>query len=84
MSIKLQVIARVIVEYHSKLQKNHALLNRVTNATSQNEQVMLQDISKKMKIYATLLPIRSVGVQGKEKTNFLLRILMQMLCMKNK
>lgn len=54
----------MIVEYHVKLQKNHALLNRVTNATSKDEQDKLEEISKKMKIYATLLPIRSVGVQG--------------------
>lgn len=54
----------MIVEYHVKLQKNHALLNRVTNATTKDEQDRLEEISKKIKIYATLLPIRSVGVQG--------------------
>lgn len=59
-----QVIARVIAEYYSKSQKNHALLNRVTNATTPNEQAALEEISKKMKITATLLPVRSVGVQG--------------------
>lgn len=59
-----QVIARVIVDFYSKSQKNHALLNRVTNATTQHEQMALEEISKKMKISATLLPIRSVGVQG--------------------
>lgn len=59
-----QVIARVIAEYYSKSQKNHALLNRVTNATTPAEQAALEEISKKMKITATLLPIRSVGVQG--------------------
>lgn len=58
------MIARVIVEFYSKSQKNHALLNRVTNATTQQEQTKLEEISKKMKISATLLPIRSVGVQG--------------------
>lgn len=59
-----QVIAKVIVEYHTKLQKNHALLNRVTNATSKEQQDKLEEISKRMKVTATLLPIRSVGVQG--------------------
>lgn len=52
------------MEYNIKLEKNHALLNRVTNATSKDEQDKLVEISKKMKIFATLLPIRSVGVQG--------------------
>lgn len=58
------MIARVIVEYNEKLLKNHALLNRVTNATTPEEQEALQKISKKMKYNASLLPIRSVGVQG--------------------
>lgn len=52
------------MDYHAKLQKNHALLNRVTNATTEEEQSKLEEISKKSKISATLLPIRSVGVQG--------------------
>lgn len=59
-----QVIARVIVDYHNKVKKNHALLNRVSNATSEVEQQTLIEISKKMQITATVLPIRSVGVQG--------------------
>lgn len=62
--IFLQVIARVIVDYYNKLCKNHALLNRVTNATTPAEQDKLQEISRKMKITATVLPVRSVGVQG--------------------
>ncbi|XP_055302144.1 GMP synthase [glutamine-hydrolyzing] [Sitodiplosis mosellana] len=63
-----QVIARVIAEYYSKSHKNHALLNRVTNATTPAEQAALEEISKKMKITATLLPIRSVGVQGDSRS----------------
>lgn len=60
----MQVIARVIVDYNNKVQKNHALLNRVRGATSQTEQDKLCEISSKMQITATVLPIRSVGVQG--------------------
>lgn len=63
-----QVIARVIVDYHNKLQKNHALLNRVTTATSASEQDKLSQISQKMQITATVLPIRSVGVQGDSRS----------------
>lgn len=60
-----QVIARVIVDYKSKLEKNHALINRVTGATSEAEQNELIGISSYSQIQATVLPIRSVGVQGK-------------------
>lgn len=56
---------RVIVDYFNKSEKNHALLNRVASATSDAEKVQLVRISKSMKISATILPIRSVGVQGK-------------------
>ncbi|EDV31028.2 uncharacterized protein Dana_GF15152 [Drosophila ananassae] len=63
-----QVIARVIVDYKNKLQKNHALINRVTEATSESEQKDLLRISANSQIQATLLPIRSVGVQGDKRT----------------
>lgn len=59
-----QVIARVIVDYKNKLEKNHALINRVTGATSETEQKELIRISSNSQIQATVLPIRSVGVQG--------------------
>lgn len=59
-----QVIVRVIVDYHNKLQKVHALLNRVSGATSDEEQTELCRISSALHISATVLPIRSVGVQG--------------------
>ncbi|KAM7351414.1 GMP synthase burgundy isoform 1-T1 [Cochliomyia hominivorax] len=63
-----QVIARVIVDYKNKLEKNHALINRVTGATSETEQRELMRISSNSKIQATVLPIRSVGVQGDART----------------
>lgn len=66
--IYFQVIARVIVDYKNKLQKNHALINRVTEATSESEQKDLLRISANSQIQATLLPIRSVGVQGDKRT----------------
>ncbi|BFF94493.1 GMP synthase [Drosophila madeirensis] len=63
-----QVIVRVIVDYKNKLQKNHALINRVTGATSEVEQKELLRISANSTIQATLLPIRSVGVQGDKRS----------------
>lgn len=43
--------------------QSHALLNRIENATSENERKLLREISSKQKMSATLLPIKSVGVQ---------------------
>ncbi|XP_014276827.1 GMP synthase [glutamine-hydrolyzing] isoform X1 [Halyomorpha halys] len=59
-----QVLVKIIVEYDQMLQKNHALLNRVENATSEEERVQLRKVSSKQHLAATVLPIRSVGVQG--------------------
>lgn len=63
-----QVIVRVIVDYYNKAEKNHALLTRVQSATSDAEKVELVRISQSMQISATILPIRSVGVQGDGRT----------------
>lgn len=59
-----QVIVRVIVDYNNKLKKNHALLNRVAGSTNKDEQKELCRISSNLKITTTVLPIRTVGVQG--------------------
>lgn len=56
------------MDYKNKLQKNHALINRVTGATSEAEQKDLIRISANSQIQATLLPIRSVGVQGDKRS----------------
>ncbi|XP_036322057.1 GMP synthase [glutamine-hydrolyzing], partial [Rhagoletis pomonella] len=63
-----QVIAKVITDFHSKLQKKHALINRVIGSTSELEQKELKRISSSTKIQATVLPVRSVGVQGDKRT----------------
>lgn len=59
-----QVLIKIIVEFDQMLQKKHALLNRVEGVTSDEERAILRKISSKQKLAATLLPIRSVGVQG--------------------
>lgn len=59
------MIARVIVDYSNKQRKNHALLNRVVNTTTEEEREELKRISESIKLSATILPIRTVGVQGK-------------------
>ncbi|XP_071052290.1 GMP synthase [glutamine-hydrolyzing] [Onthophagus taurus] len=59
-----QVLVKIIVEFDQMLQKKHALLNRVEGVITEDEKVILKRISSKQKLVATLLPIRSVGVQG--------------------
>ncbi|XP_041777515.1 GMP synthase [glutamine-hydrolyzing] isoform X2 [Anopheles merus] len=63
-----QVIVKVIVDYKNKLEKNHALLNRVSGTTTKEDQQQLCRISSNIKLNATLLPIRSVGVQGDKRS----------------
>lgn len=59
-----QVLVKIIVGYNQMVKKSHALLNRVESATSAEERLNLQRVSSKQRLAATLLPIRSVGVQG--------------------
>nr|CAD7439700.1 unnamed protein product [Timema bartmani] len=59
-----QVLVKIVAEYDQMLAKNHALLNRVESVTSDEERVELRNVSSKQHLAATLLPIRSVGVQG--------------------
>lgn len=59
-----QVLVKIIVEFDQMLLKKHALLNRVEGVTNDEERLVLRRISSKQKLAATLLPIRSVGVQG--------------------
>lgn len=60
-----QVIVKIMAEYEQMLQKKHALLNRVEGATSESERQQLRSVSSRRHFAATLLPIRSVGVQVK-------------------
>lgn len=55
---------KIMVEYASMCLKSHALLGRVSNASTAAEQAELKRISSKTPVCATLLPLRSVGVQG--------------------
>lgn len=63
-----QVIVKVIVDYAEKVKKNHALLNRVAGVTTKEEQNELSRISSSIQLSASVLPIRSVGVQGDART----------------
>ncbi|XP_063829356.1 GMP synthase [glutamine-hydrolyzing] [Ostrinia nubilalis] len=63
-----QVIVKIMVEYASMCVKSHALLGRVVNASTPLEQQELKRISSKSQVAATLLPLRTVGVQGDCRT----------------
>ncbi|XP_003704219.1 GMP synthase burgundy [Megachile rotundata] len=63
-----QVIVKIMAEYEQMLQKKHGLLNRVEDATSESERQYLRQLSSYRHIAATLLPIRSVGVQGDRRS----------------
>ncbi|XP_053611198.1 GMP synthase [glutamine-hydrolyzing] isoform X1 [Plodia interpunctella] len=63
-----QVIVKIMVEYASMCVKSHALLGRVSSASSAADQAELKRISSSSTVAATLLPLRSVGVQGDGRT----------------
>jgi len=63
-----QVLCRLVVKFHEMVAKEHALLNRIESCTSEAERKKLAEISAKQKYVATLLPIRTVGVQGDGRT----------------
>lgn len=59
-----QVICRLVVNFNEMVSKQHALLNRIENIASKKERRLLMEISAAQRYTATLLPIRTVGVQG--------------------
>ncbi|XP_045107966.1 GMP synthase [glutamine-hydrolyzing]-like [Portunus trituberculatus] len=63
-----QVILKVVVDYAASVQKKHGLLIRIDNCTTEDERQELQRISLTQTLTATLLPIKSVGVQGDCRT----------------
>ena len=52
-----------MVDYANMAAKEHALLNRIEAATSEEERMQLEELSSHSQYVATLLPIRTVGVQ---------------------
>ena len=64
-----QVIIRLMVDYANMAAKEHALLNRIEAATSEEDRLLLEELSNRNQFLATLLPIRTVGVQVIYKTN---------------
>lgn len=63
-----QVLTRLVVNYEEMVNKEHALLNRIENVTTEEERVELAAKSARQKYTATLLPIKTVGVQGDHRS----------------
>ncbi|XP_045028257.1 GMP synthase [glutamine-hydrolyzing]-like [Daphnia magna] len=61
-----QVLIRLMVPYANIAAKEHALLNRIEITTSKEERILLEELSSHNQYVATLLPIRTVGVQVQE------------------
>ncbi|KAI0212516.1 GMP synthase [glutamine-hydrolyzing] [Lamellibrachia satsuma] len=62
------IILRLIVTFAKANKQPHTLLSRVTVSTSQTEQDQLTRISLSDTLAVTLLPIKTVGVQGDGRT----------------
>jgi len=63
-----QVLCRLVVNFAEMAAKGHALLNRVEAITTEEERVELATVTRRAKFTATLLPIRTVGVQGDQRS----------------
>jgi len=63
-----QVLTRLVVNYEEMVTKEHALLNRIEAVTTEEERRDLSAKSARQKYTATLLPIRTVGVQGDHRS----------------
>jgi len=62
------IILGQIVDFVTAVKKPHSLFSRVKLSTSEDDRETLLQITSKYKIGATLLPIKSVGVQGDGRT----------------
>lgn len=63
-----KLILTTIVDYSNALSQPQTSLATIKNCTSAEEQHFLKEFSEKYKVAATLLPIKSVGVQGDCRT----------------
>lgn len=65
--VETQVILKVVTEYASSVLKKHSLISRIDSSTSEADRQDLHRISLH-NFTSTLLPIRSVGVQGDSRS----------------
>ena len=65
--VETQVLLKVLTDYSASVVKKHALLPRVDSCTSEMDKKDLQQISQ-LGLQPSLLPIKSVGVQGDSRS----------------
>lgn len=58
------VLLKVIVSYATSLQRKHSMISKIHKSCDEDDCEFLENFSQKYKFVATLLPIKSVGVQG--------------------
>ncbi|CAG2189486.1 GMPS [Mytilus edulis] len=62
------VLLRFIVDYENALKTPHLLITRIKDSTTEEEREELKRISSECNLTSTLLPIKTVGVQGDCRT----------------
>lgn len=62
------VILRILVDFARAATKPHALMGRIKSSTTEDEKDILTAITVTGDLSATLLPIKTVGVQGDGRT----------------
>ncbi|XP_077998045.1 GMP synthase [glutamine-hydrolyzing]-like isoform X2 [Glandiceps talaboti] len=62
------VLLKLLVDYANAVNKPHALLGKLERSTTPEERQLLKDMSTSDELSATLLPIKTVGVQGDSRT----------------
>ncbi|XP_030842450.1 GMP synthase [glutamine-hydrolyzing] [Strongylocentrotus purpuratus] len=62
------ILLRLLVNYAESMDKPHALASKISSAMSSDEIDQLITITSKVRLASTLLPIKSVGVQGDGRT----------------
>ncbi|XP_041479514.1 GMP synthase [glutamine-hydrolyzing]-like [Lytechinus variegatus] len=62
------ILLRLLVNYAESMDKPHALASKISSAMTSDEIDQLITITSKVRLASTLLPIKSVGVQGDGRT----------------
>ncbi|XP_061162674.1 GMP synthase [glutamine-hydrolyzing]-like [Saccostrea echinata] len=62
------VLLKFLLDFSNSIKTPHTLITRLKNSTSEQEQKELKRISEEAQLFSTLLPIKTVGVQGDSRT----------------
>lgn len=62
------ILLKFLMDFSNSVKTPHTLITRLKNSTSEEEQQQLKRISEEAQLFSTLLPIKTVGVQGDCRT----------------